>query len=280
MRRIAFFALASGVAACGIGVVGLDPAGSSPSSEGGALQRDGAPANGDAGGGSGSTDGAPSDAREDANVLTPLDGGCLRVIDDSFSGSSLDARWKLAGNAKFQNGRVELTQAGDYMGKGALWWTDTLVWGKSLTAVFQYSQLVVAPDNPGVGIGIGWVKSNPTWRTGDQGLNVGICNSTLDGVAASLRLAGATRLDAIIGVSGDCGTNGGFTPTTPFDLAIGILTMKLTPGQVMATTDAHDTTQNGTVPTSGVIGFTAATGIDSAGQGRLAITRATVEVCP
>jgi hypothetical protein len=265
MRRFAFFALAGCVAACGIGVAGVDPSTSTVGTESG-----GAVTPSDAG--------APAPA--DANVLTPIDGGCLRVIDDSFSGATLDSRWRLAGNAKFQNGQVELTQSGDYMASGALWWTETLVFGKTLTAHFHYSQLVEAPNNPGVGVAIGWVKSNPTWTLGDQGLNVGICNSKLDGVAASLRLSGGTRLDAIAGVHDECVTNGGFTPATAFDLASGILGLKLTPALVTAMTDDHDTKQAAVVPTSGVIGFTASTGTSSAGEGRFAITHATVEVCP
>lgn len=281
MRGSVFFTLAAATAACGIGVAGVDP---SPVSglEGSVTLPDGAVIPPGTDGGSQLADGsvAPRDSGGDANVVTPIDGGCLRIIDDSFTGTSLDARWKLAGNAKFQNGQVELTQSGDYMGKGALWWSDTLVFGTTLTAVFHYSQLVEAPHNPGVGIGIGWVKSNSTWKTGDQGLNVGICYSGLDGVAASLRLAGTTRLDAIVGVAGECGTNGGYTPIDPFDLASGVLTMKLTKTQVTATTASHSTNQGGAVPTSGVIGFTASTGTESAGEGRLAVTHAIVEVCP
>lgn len=279
MRRAAGFLLAGLVTACGIGVAGIEPLDLAPGGGGDSgAEGDGATPRPD-GGGSTADGGTSVEDRDGGGGGLDATPGCQVVIDDRFQATALDGRWRLAGVATFDGpGGVALTHVGDHMLAGGLWLTQELTFRASLTATFHYKQSL-SGGSPGVGIGIGWVRSNPSWLVGDQGLNVGICNSSLDGVAASLRLQSTIRLDAIAGISGDCGTIGGMTPSPAPDLADGELVLALTPGLVKAATTGGAHSQNVTVSATGFVGFTAATTNPAGGQGGFTITEAKVEVC-
>ena len=222
-------------------------------------------------------DGGPNPPLDAGIDVRQPEAGCRLVIDDDFSGTAPNEKWELAGAAKFETGGVVLTRDGQETEEGGIWWSEPITFGTKLTALFHYQQLT--SNNPGYGIGIGWVKSNPNWILGEQGPNVALCSSGLDGIAASLRLGGTTRIDAIGGISGICDTTGGLTQD--FERGSGTLLLDLTPTTFEATSAAktHRWPNAITVSKTGFVGFTASTGSVATGTGRFTITEAKVEVC-
>lgn len=293
MRRLAFLSISAALAACGINVVGLDleptpaPGDGGPTvtlPDGARIPAESGVVPNDAGDGTVTPEGGPPLTHVDAGDSGAPFTKCEDVISTDFA--TLDARWKLTG-AKYQNGRVELTTEGESGHAGGLWWSEPIVFGSTLTATFHYQQVQSnAQQQFGVGIGIGWVANNSTWKVGDAFSNVGICNSGLSGVAATLRFQGNSgRLDSVSSIATNCGTNGGYSDTAiPF--GSGTLVLKLTPGRVEATTIAHTDPVDMVVSTTGYVGFTAATGstgnLPGAGVGTslLAISEVKVQRCP
>lgn len=273
MRRNAAFALALALAACGIGVIGVPPEGTATlGAEGGATLPDGSSAP--------PPDGAApiEDAGGDEDAARDVEAGpsnqCV-LIEQSFN-VPLDARWQLAGSAEQKNGRVELTDINAEANIGGLWLKQSLSWAKTLSVVVHYE--VEESAAKGAGLAIAWVKSNPTWKVGDQGPNYGICSSGLEGVAAGLRLQSNDFLEAISGVSGICDTNGNQPGDYTHDR--GALTMVLTPNNLHLASNGNMDDLAATPSLTGYVGITAATGFNTAGQSMFAITSVTIEACP
>ncbi len=271
MRGFLLPGLSIALAACGLSVVGADaPSTSVPSADGCLV--DGAPTLEE--GGSIDAPAGPTDATTpDAKAV---DTGCVTYIDDDFS--TLKPEWVAANNALHDpvTRTFSLTTKDAYLDTGGIWWRNRISFTGTLTATVGYA--IKPGTKNGVGLALAWA-ANPTFRLGQAGLNYGICNGGLSGVAVGLRVSPTQRLDAIVGIDNSCDTNGGVTepiPNTGQLIMVGrtkSLVARIPGGSDHTRTDV-------TVAPMGYFGVTASTGTAGDGESEFLVTSVKLESCP
>jgi hypothetical protein len=256
---------AAGIAACGLTLVGAGeqlPDRKSP--EGGATPQIGADAGGDA-------DEAPAPVR-DANV--PEEAGCATVFDDDLT--SISATWDLYGSAFVAADGLALTPHTSSSVAGAIWRRSELSFAGELLIVVDLTFDTAPGDPVGDGMTVAWLQAPPTYTIGSAGLSMGLCAVGLKGTAVELDALNG-RLVVLNGFENDCDTDGAILAGVAVERATQVtvdiradrMTGTLSTGQSM--------TRTKTIPTTGYLGITAATG---GGNTRHVVHHVRVTSCP
>lgn len=266
-RTFAVACASAGMVACGFTGEGTgDRASSTPAGAAGV-----SPEGGSDGGGTGDVflDGGVG---ADAFVEGGGDAsGCVAVPLDAFASGSWD---RLESASIDGSGRAVLTTASSGSSAGAICWKAPITFTGRLHVVLDYA-FDLSAGAQGDGLTVAWIPTTKKYVIGPQGQSYGICNAGLAGVAASVD----TRDDQLVMV-GDisvCETNTNVTTSTL--LTSRRITVDITPTQLTATLDTGITlTRTKSLPTTGYLGFTAATG--TTGETGHVLTAVSASVCP
>jgi hypothetical protein len=209
-----------------------------------------------------SADGAVVDAGDpDGTTQLLLDDGggdggldaaaCTPVPLDAFG----SAGWALLGSAMVNGSQVQLTPLNSGGSAGALWWKTPLTFSGSLHVVLDFT--FALGTTAGDGITVAWIPTTKTYAVGPEGQSYGICNAGLAGSAVAVD----TRDNQFVVVSpiSNCNTNGVITVSTvPTSKKV---TVDIRATGIKATLDTGVAIGRAvTSPTTGYLGFTAATG--------------------
>jgi hypothetical protein len=272
--RLAFALAWSGLAACGLSVVGVGgeavtdgsdaaPDVAAPTVDGDAP--DVAPPILDAG----TEGGRPL---KDAGVPDSAAPGCTSTLDNFATVDN--AKWRLIGASAAPGGGVQLTKNGSPSQVSGIWTASTMPLGSSVHVTVTFKDDIPPGVDDGEGIAIAWASGTGLGGT-DKGL--GICASSLDGVAALLYTEGAQRVQVATDINGDCQTVSSI-PTTVGKTGTVELTLTKN-GTTTATAGTNvQTVPAGTVPQTGFVGVTASTG--STQRSNFTITSINIESCP
>lgn len=210
-----------------------------------------------------SAEGSVVDAPDPSDGPTQLvlddggaDGGvdasaCTPVALDAFNSAS----WALLGDATLSGGQVRLTPVNMGGSAGALWWTTPITFTGRLHVVLDFTFAV--GSKAGDGITVAWIPTSKPYTVGPQGQSYGICNAGIQGSAVAVD----TRDNQFVVVSPitNCDTTGVVTVSTL--LSAKKVTVDITAAAIKASLDTGIAIQrNVTSPSTGYLGFTAATG--------------------
>ena len=141
------------------------------------------------------------------------------------------------------------------LSSGALWWKTPISFTGRLHVVLDFT--FALGSTQGDGITVAWIPTSKPYTLGPQGQSYGICNAMLQGSAVAVD----TRDNQFVVVSSisDCDTTGVVTVSSL--LTAKKVTVDITAAAIKASLDTGITIQrNVSSPTTGYLGFTAATG--------------------
>jgi hypothetical protein len=203
------------------------------------------------------------------------DAGCPIMFDDDLESPSVG--WALLGQAQAGAQGVVLTPQATEALAGAMWRRTALSFTGELRVVVDYS-FETAGSNVGDGMTVAWLQPPPTYTLGYAGLSMGLCAVGMIGTAVQLD-GYNSRLVVLNDFNNDCNTNGflsGVQVEKATELTVEIradrMTGTLNTGQTKALPK--------TIPTSGYLGITAATGASGVGQTSHIVHHVRVSSCP
>ncbi len=202
-----------------------------------------------------------ADAGVDAAACTP-------VALSAFT----SADWALLGSATVSGTPVNLTPQNNGGSAGALWWKAPLTFTGRLHVVLDFS--FAMGTTAGDGMTVAWISASKMYTLGPQAQSFAICNAGLAGSAVALN----TRDNHFVVVSPilGCNTNG-FVQDSTLPAAKKV-TVDITATDIKASLDNGITIQRSvSSPTTGYLGFTAATGN---GFTRPTVNAVTASICP
>ncbi len=247
------------------------------------------------GGGTGAlATGAPFDATTSdviaagalVDAADPSDGATQLVFDDGGADADVDAAactpvpldaltsasWALLGSATISGSSVRLTPQDMGSTSGAVWWKTPITFTGRLHVVLDFS--FALGSKQGDGITVAWIPVTKPYTLGPQGQSYGTCNAGLQGSAVAVD----TRDNQFVVVSPivNCDTSGVVTVSSlPTAKKV---TVDITPAAIKASLDTGTTIQRSvTSPTTGYLGFTAATGGGFTGHSVVAVSASS---CP
>jgi len=216
----------------------------------------------------------------------PSDGPTQVALDDGGSDAGIDAaactpvpldafgsgNWALLGSAMVNGTQVRLTPLNMGGSAGALWWKTALTFSGRLHVVLDFS--FAMGSTAGDGITVAWIPTTKIYTVGPEGQSYGICNAGLAGSAVAVD----TRDNQFIVVSpiSNCDTTGVMTVAT-LPMAKKV-TVDITTTGIKATLDTGAAiSRNVTSPSTGYLGFTAATGNGFTSH---VVTAVSASICP
>jgi hypothetical protein len=176
---------------------------------------------------------------------------CVPVPLDAFN----SANWALLGDATLSGAQVRLTPKNMGGSAGALWWKTPITFTGRLHVVLDFT--FALGTQQGDGITVAWIPTSKPYTVGPQGQSYGICNAGIQGSAVAVD----TRDNQFVVVApiASCDTTGVVTVSTL--LSATKVTVDISAIGITASLDTGTTIKrNVTSPTTGYLGFTAATG--------------------